>query len=120
ALGGAVLLSWANPLSAQDIYWTSQQTIWGGNLDGSEIREIFNGTTSTPLMAGNAVDVAATATHIYWTDNGDPGNPAESKIWRAERNGDNPVVLVQPDPRFTAPQFLQIDEANNKIYFTCW
>lgn len=109
---GAAFLA-APALLAQDLYWTANGSqIMGAAVDGSNVVEVFDGTG----MAGTAVDVAVTATHIYWTDENDS---TAGGVWRANRDGSGASLFIaNPTGSKWAPQFIAIDETNDKLYFS--
>lgn len=110
SLGLSVALS---PLAAQDIYWTvNGKQIMGSELDGSDIRTVFDGTG----MDGSPVDVVATVDKIYWTDKAD--STSLGGIWRADRNGSNPERFISNDGSFQSPQFILI--SGDRLYFSCY
>lgn len=112
---------WAGPsLLAQDLYWTvNGPQIMGAELDGSGIRTVFDGTglNGTP-MDGVAVDVEVTAGKIYWTDKAD--SASLGGIWRADRDGSNAERFISNNGTFESPQFILIDESNDRLYFSCY
>lgn len=95
-------------LAGRDLYWTEQKQILASDIDGSNVAVIFDGETSTPPMASYAVDVAVTDTHVYWS--GHSGRD----IWRADRDGSNPVQLVTEAGDLL--HFLAVNETGGKLY----
>jgi hypothetical protein len=98
---------------AHDLYWTEQKIIRASDIDGSNVVTVFDGSE---LMDGLAVDVVATATHIYWTDHA--GASDKGGVWRANRDGSGAQRLVVNNGSFNAPHYLAIDEANGRLFFS--
>jgi hypothetical protein len=112
ALVGAFLLSTLGA-SAHDLYWTEQKIIRASDIDGSNVVTVFDGSSQ---MDGVAVDVVATASHIYWTDHAN--SSGAGGVWRANRDGSGAQRLVVNNGSFNAPHYLAIDEANGRIFFS--
>ncbi len=113
--GFLAVAGFSSPALAHELYWTdAQNRIHGADIDGSNASVIYDGTG----MDGLLIDVVATDTHLYWTDNAQ--STAAGGIWRAERDGGNAERLVENLGTFSDPQFIAVDEAGNKLYFTCW
>ncbi len=100
---------------AQNIFWNnSSNQIWTTDYSGGTPTQIFDGSG----LDGDIVGLAATSTHLYWTDKNDTATGGG--IWRSDHNGGGAIQLVQNDGSFLSPQFLAVDPASNRIYFTDW
>lgn len=102
---------------AQNVFWTSNGglDIRTSDFSGSSPTTIFSGSG---LLDGTIVDVAATSSHIYWTDKND--TTTGGGIWRANHDGTGAAKFVSNDGSLFSPQFIHIDESSNRLYFSDW
>jgi hypothetical protein len=119
--GGALAVAaalLAIPTADAQVFFTANggQDIRRADLDGNinSVVTIFTG--SAWGVTGGIVDVAATSTHLYWTQNAG----VESGIWRSNLDGSNPTKYITDNQQFSGLQFLQVDAASNRIFFSDW
>jgi hypothetical protein len=112
-LSSAAALLAAQTASAQ-LFWTANagSDIVRANLDGTGVTTIFQ-RADNPDFTGNAIGVAATTSHVYWTENLGGGGG----IWRANHDGSDSQRIVSGT--FSGGlQFVSI--ANNQLWFSDW
>ncbi len=114
AAGSVSALAFLASGAYAQIFWTEDTEIWRADLGGGNSQMIFDGTG----LDGSIVDVAATSSHIYWTDKND--TTTGGGIWRANHDGTGATQYISNDGSLFSPQFLQVDEANNRILFSDW
>lgn len=86
--------------------------VLSSNPDGSDLKTIVS--EGRKLPDGIVVDVAAS--HIYWTNMGNP-IANDGSIDRADLDGRNIINIVPPGGVFT-PKQLQFDGKNRKLYWS--
>jgi hypothetical protein len=86
--------------------------VMSANPDGSDLKTIVS--EGRKLPDGVVVDVAAS--HIYWTNMGNP-NANDGSIDRSDLDGGNITTIVPKGGTFT-PKQLQLDKKNGKIYWS--
>ena len=94
------------------IYWADgalQGSIWRANLDGSDME---------PIARADAIAIALDLVNrkIYWVG----GTTTESIIGVVNLDGSDRRDLVThtDEPRFQSPREIELDVANNKMYWT--
>ena len=108
---GAVLF-WSNePLSADALYWASEQSgdIHSANLNGTNEKVVLT-VNQGFFPTGLAID--GSAGKIYWTDN------IMGTIGRADLNGTNQQTVFQTNNFQNDPGSLALDIPANKMYWT--
>jgi hypothetical protein len=86
--------------------------VLSANPDGSDLKTIVS--EGRRLPDGIVVDVAAS--HIYWTNMGNP-SANDGSIERADLDGKNLKTIVPEGGTFT-PKQLQLDKKNGKLYWS--
>jgi hypothetical protein len=86
--------------------------VLSANPDGSDLQTIVS--EGRRLPDGIVVDVGAS--HIYWTNMGNP-SANDGSIERADLDGKNLKTIVPEGGTFT-PKQLQLDKKNGKLYWS--
>jgi DNA-binding beta-propeller fold protein YncE len=86
--------------------------VLSANPDGSDLKTIVS--EGRRLPDGIVVDIAAS--HIYWTNMGNP-SANDGSIERADLDGKNLKTIVPEGGTFT-PKQLQLDKKNGKLYWS--
>jgi hypothetical protein len=120
-LGGGAFIAAAAlltlPTADAQVFWTSNSSadIMRANLDGTGVTPVFQRDGNTLGLTGGIIDVAATSTHLYWTENVAGGGG----IWRSDHFGNNVTKIVSGS--FTGGlQFLVADTAGDRLLFSDW
>jgi 3-hydroxyacyl-CoA dehydrogenase/DNA-binding beta-propeller fold protein YncE len=82
------------------------------NPDGSELQVILDGLKRIP----DGIEVDAEASHIYWTNMGNP-KANDGSIERADLDGTNRQTIVPEGATFT-PKQLKLDKQGSKVYWS--
>lgn len=113
-IGGTASLSLFAASASAQVFWTNDTEIWSSDLSGGNQQMVYDGTG----LDNTIVDVAATSSHIYWTDKADSNSAGG--IWRANHDGTGAEMYISNDGSLFSPQFLQVDQTNNTLYFSDW
>ena len=96
------------------IFWTSRNTIFRFNLDGSH-----NEIITTPDMGFLDIILDRDGSKIYWTNN-DSHERAQT-LFRSNLDGSTSENFVTVDHRFEGSnQAITLDQVRRKIYWTGW
>jgi DNA-binding beta-propeller fold protein YncE len=86
--------------------------VLSANPDGSDLKTIIN--EGRKLPDGLVVDAAAS--HIYWTNMGNP-KKNDGSILRSDLDGKNMISIVPPGGTFT-PKQLWLEKKGGKLYWS--
>ena len=83
------------------LYWADTNTIWRGNVNGSNPEQVYSGIDSL-----TAITIDPISQHLYWS--------TQKQVWRSNLDGSNPERVFE-GAHITD---MDIDPIKKKIYLT--